>query len=211
VDRINRRMNRRGVIGQTIASIPVMLVIFLVMGIFVAGSILMKNIKKPENEMPTSYSDLELNKGNFLFNTIKMKNEGYMIIDGVYLLNMKNPYLQIDAVNDFFAGVSDLVMKEGDCLYLDSDKGKDGNWAFKSNRGVAFRRYADGMECSQTRISFGKLSSDKMKELTKKGICQINLNDLQNYLPLSDNFVWEIEGKQVNISYYNGKCLEGTS
>lgn len=202
------KMNKNGVIGQTIASIPVMLVIFLVMGIFVTGSILMKNIKKPENDMPLSYFNLELNKGDFLYKTIQMKGERFMIIDGVYLLNMKNPYAQIHPVDDFFAGVSGLVAKEGDCLFLDSSPITGGGFGFKEYRGVAFRRYADGTECSQERRSSGKLSSDKMKELTKNGICQIALNS-QLYTPLSDNFMLSIEGKQVNITYYNGKCLEG--
>jgi hypothetical protein len=200
------RMNKKGVIGQTISSIPVMLVIFLVMGIFVAGSILMKNIKKPENDMPSSYFNLELNKGDFLYKTIQIPlkgaNERYMIIDTLYLVNgeQKN---NADFNYDFFYGLANLLKNNGECLIIYSDTIN----AVAGRSGMAFRKDSSCNEKSPQ----GILSRKKLGPIN---ICELNENDLKkSYIEnnLIANETLFINKQNIVFHYYLGKCLEGTA
>lgn len=115
------RMNKRGVIGQTIASIPVMLVIFLVMGIFVAGSILMKNIKKPENDMPSSY--LNINENNILLKTINVsvssdKNQSMMVIDSLIWIGKTLGSLDNDLITSYDSSLRAFPDENNLCVIL---------------------------------------------------------------------------------------------
>lgn len=194
------KMNRKGVVGKTLASIPVLLIIVFVMGVFIAGSILMKELKKPEEQLNKSY--FKVNSEDPLLKTIEIKGQRFMVVD---VLSLPNEVKQdIGFIYGFFYNLSDMIKNNGDCLIINSEKIEGtGFTTFGSYSGIAFKK---DLSCNEN--SPGGMLSRKI--LGPKNICELDntalLEDYRKAGVLSELYVY-VEGKKAKVEYYLGKCL----
>lgn len=195
------KMNRKGVVGKTMASIPVLLVIVFVMAVFVAGSVFMKSLKKPEEQLNRSY--FKVNSENPLLKTIEVEGQRFMVVDVLSLSNSAKEDLKFYYA--FLYALSDLVKNEGDCLFISSGKLEgSGLTAFGSYSGIAFKK---GLPCKNYVPLVRTLTT---KILEPKNICELDNTQLlgiyQKAGILSETYI-PVDGKKAKVEYYLGKCL----
>ena len=117
-------LNKNGQIDKLITAFPVLLLVFLLMGIFIFLSFSIKVIKKPAFP-EIILEDQFIEKNNILLEEVEIDNKKYSVIEGLYSIGYINgPQQQNEKERNFYSKLIPQLVKlaSESCLILLTSK-----------------------------------------------------------------------------------------
>lgn len=117
-------LNKKGQIDKIITAFPVLLLVFLLMGIFIFLSFSVKVIKKPAFP-EIILEDQFIEKNNILLKEVEIDNKKYSVIEGLYSIGyIDGPQQQNEKERNFYSKFTPQLVKlaSESCLILLTSK-----------------------------------------------------------------------------------------
>jgi len=180
---VNFYMEKRGKTGQIITTIPVMILIFIIMGIFVLLSASIFQLKKAENKVPDKIV-AESFKDSFLLEEIEIEGEKILLFD--FIADIEGVE-ERDFARGILKGYFEKTAEDGECMFLMLQSG-------------SFRNELAEFKKENGEVSdFGLLKNDDSRFIFH------DLYELGGYMK---EIRADFGKSDRKISYYYGECLE---
>ena len=191
-------MNRKGDIGGDITVVPILIIVFVIMGIFVFVSSLLGAAAGSKNEEFSYVGGLD-KEGDLLLKKINVKvgesQKEMIAINWLVLFFRSETEFWNSGYLEFQQAFDSLVSEDNPCLVIEQTKEKNPTPPISDETGYSFLlRYEDGkIRINNNGIDYSYLANYKEKNA---------LNSI--------SYFDEVLGKKIYVSYYHGKCLERT-